>query len=133
MSIAQELNRRNVFQVAAALALAAFDRFVLAPRRNAAEIERALQESRAGPDESPKAAAEPGPSIGGLPFVNLSYDPAQECFSDGIADELLNVLARYPDLRVAARTSSFRFKDTNLDTERWQARQEACRAIETTP
>lgn len=54
-------------------------------------------------------------SIAVLPFVNLSSDPEQEYFSDGISEELLNVLAQIPDLRVAARTSSFQFKGENRD------------------
>ncbi|MEE4279355.1 MAG: hypothetical protein V2I82_12880 [Halieaceae bacterium] len=59
---------------------------------------------------------EPGEkSIAVLPFVNLSSDPEQEYFSDGISEELLNVLAQIPQLRVAARTSSFQFKGDNRD------------------
>ncbi|MDP5052561.1 MAG: hypothetical protein NWP69_02115, partial [Congregibacter sp.] len=54
-------------------------------------------------------------SIAVLPFVNLSSDPEQEYFSDGISEELLNVLAQIPQLRVAARTSSFQFKGENRD------------------
>ncbi|WP_414981673.1 hypothetical protein [Congregibacter sp.] len=54
-------------------------------------------------------------SIAVLPFVNLSSDPEQEYFSDGISEELLNVLAQIPALRVAARTSSFQFKGDNRD------------------
>ncbi len=56
-----------------------------------------------------------GTSIAVLPFVNMSSDQDQEYFSDGISEELLNVLAKIPELRVAARTSSFQFKDQNLD------------------
>jgi TolB-like protein len=52
-------------------------------------------------------------SIGVLPFVNMSDDPAQEYFSDGISEELLNALAKLKDLQVAARTSSFAFKGRN--------------------
>ncbi len=59
--------------------------------------------------------AAPDHSIAVLPFVNLSSDQEQEYFSDGISEELLNVLAQYPDLRVAARTSSFQFKGQNKD------------------
>jgi TolB-like protein/Flp pilus assembly protein TadD len=59
--------------------------------------------------------AVPDKSIAVLPFVNMSSDPEQEYFSDGIAEELLNVLAQFPKLRVAARTSSFQFKGENLD------------------
>jgi adenylate cyclase len=54
-------------------------------------------------------------SIAVLPFVNMSADPAQEYFSDGIAEELLNRLAQFTDLKVAARTSAFQFKGKNLD------------------
>src|SRR5499425_733357 len=46
-------------------------------------------------------------SIAVLPFVNMSEDKANEFFSDGISEELLNVLAKVPQLQVAARTSSF--------------------------
>jgi TolB-like protein/Tfp pilus assembly protein PilF len=54
-------------------------------------------------------------SIAVLPFVNMSSDPEQEFFSDGISEELLNVLAQIRSLRVAARTSSFQFKGDNQD------------------
>ena len=49
-------------------------------------------------------------SIAVLPFVNMSADPEQEYFADGISEELLNLLAQVPELRVIARTSSFAFK-----------------------
>jgi len=52
-------------------------------------------------------------SIAVLPFVNLSGDPAKRYFSDGIADQLITELSRRPNLRVAARTSSFAFAGTN--------------------
>ena len=54
-------------------------------------------------------------SIAVLPFVNMSSDPEQEYFSDGISEELLNVLSKIPGLQVSARTSSFQFKGENLD------------------
>ena len=50
-------------------------------------------------------------SIAVLPFVNMSEDPGNEYFSDGISEELLNVLVKVEGLRVASRTSSFSFKD----------------------
>jgi TolB-like protein/Tfp pilus assembly protein PilF len=56
-----------------------------------------------------------GASVAVLPFVNMSADPEQEFFSDGISEELLNLLAKIPELRVPARTSSFQFKGQNLD------------------
>jgi TolB-like protein/Tfp pilus assembly protein PilF len=61
------------------------------------------------------AAGVSSASIAVLPFVNMSSDPEQEFFSDGISEELLNLLAKIPELQVAARTSSFSFKDQNLE------------------
>jgi adenylate cyclase len=54
-------------------------------------------------------------SIAVLPFVNMSHDAENEYFSDGVAEELLNVLTKISGLRVAARTSSFQFKGKNDD------------------
>jgi TolB-like protein/cytochrome c-type biogenesis protein CcmH/NrfG len=54
-------------------------------------------------------------SVAVLPFVNMSSDPEQEYFSDGLSEELLNRLAQNDQLRVAARTSSFQFKGQNQD------------------
>jgi len=64
---------------------------------------------RHGVSVTPSAATEPL-SIAVLPFVNRSRDEEDEYFSDGLADELLNVLAKIRGLRVAARTSAFTFK-----------------------
>ncbi len=63
---------------------------------------------------APVAAA--GPSIAVLPFVNMSGDKDNEYFSDGISEELLNVLVRVPGLGVASRTSSFTYKGSKLAT-----------------
>ncbi|MFQ5530172.1 MAG: tetratricopeptide repeat protein, partial [Gemmatimonadota bacterium] len=60
-------------------------------------------------------ADDPRPSIAVLPFVNMSADEEQEYFSDGITEEVLNVLAKLPELRVAARTSAFAFKGSSVD------------------
>lgn len=54
-------------------------------------------------------------SIAVLAFVNMSGDPKNEYFSDGITEEILNALAALPDLRVTSRTSSFSFKNSNLE------------------
>lgn len=71
---------------------------------------------------APPAASPPDPpaaardlSIAVLPFVNMSQDPANEYFSEGLSEEVLNVLARIEDFRVAGRTSSFAFKGQNQD------------------
>lgn len=54
-------------------------------------------------------------SIVVLPFLNMSNDPDQEFFSDGLSEELLNVLAQIKDLRVISRTSAFAFKGKDID------------------
>ena len=60
------------------------------------------------------ASADTSPSIAVLPFVNMG-DPANDYFSDGITEEILNALAQLPGLEVAARTSAFQFKGKQLD------------------
>lgn len=55
------------------------------------------------------------PSVAVLPFENMSDDEANEYFSDGLSEELRNVLAQTPGLKVAARTSAFSFKGTQTD------------------
>jgi len=58
----------------------------------------------------PAAAAVEGKSVAVLAFANLSNDAENEFFSDGISEELINVLVRVPGLKVTARTSAFHFK-----------------------
>jgi TolB-like protein len=69
-----------------------------------------------------EAAPEPeqasNKSIAVLPFVNISSDKEQEYFSDGITEEILNLLASVKELKVAGRTSSFAFKGQNDDLRR---------------
>jgi TolB-like protein/tetratricopeptide (TPR) repeat protein/tRNA A-37 threonylcarbamoyl transferase component Bud32 len=55
------------------------------------------------------------PSIAVLPFTNMSVEPDTEYFSDGLAEELINALARLRGLRVAARTSAFQFRGRSTD------------------
>ena len=50
------------------------------------------------------------PSIAVLPFANMSADPEQEYFCDGMAEEIINALTKLGNLRVVARTSAFQFK-----------------------
>ena len=56
-------------------------------------------------------------SIAVLPFANMSSDPEQEFFSDGISEEIINMLAQVQALKVIARTSSFAFKGKNQDVK----------------
>lgn len=111
-SIAPQTARRmdRLLLVVSVLALGyfVFDKFVLAPRRDAALVAQTTEKIDAA--ASAKAAEVDSHSIAILPFVNMSGDKANEYFSDGISEEILNVLAQIPKLRVAARTSSFSFK-----------------------
>ena len=100
---ALRMNRMIVAMLLLALLYFGFDKFVLAPRRDAALVATTQAAAQAMPDTDRK-------SIAVLPFVNMSGDKDNEYFSDGISEEILNVLARTPDLHVAARTSSFAFK-----------------------
>jgi TolB-like protein len=59
--------------------------------------------------------AKPSKAIAVLPFANLSTDPENEYFCDGLAEELLSALAKIDGLKVAARTSAFAFKDKNIN------------------
>ena len=97
---------RNLFQVDPQMA----------PYRGDPEIQALLAEP-AGAVPSPAGAAAPKPdekSVAVLAFENLSEDKGNEYFSDGISEELLNVLAKIPSLKVTARTSAFFFKGKDL-------------------
>jgi len=79
-------------------------------------VDRVIPETPPVDDPSANASiSTPRHSIAVLPFVNLSDDPANVYFSEGLSEELLNMLAAIPDLQVTARTSSFSFKGKDLD------------------
>jgi TolB-like protein len=108
---ARRMDRMIIAVLVLALGFFAFDRVVLAPRRDVAlvaQTQRASEaaDGRGGVDRR---------SVAVLPFVNMSGDAANEYFSDGISEEILNVLAGVPGLKVAARTSSFSFKGRNTE------------------
>jgi adenylate cyclase len=88
-------------------------RFDITPRG----IVRTLEPAEPAAAAAPAALATPAPerSIAVLPLANLSEDPANEYFSDGLAEEIRNQLARVPGLQVAARRSSFAFKGRHED------------------
>ncbi len=66
-------------------------------------------------DTLPKAPVSAAKSVAVLPFANMSADPENEYFADGMAEEIINALSRIQSLRVASRTSSFAFKGKNED------------------
>ncbi|UCC15183.1 MAG: tetratricopeptide repeat protein [Gammaproteobacteria bacterium] len=66
-------------------------------------------------EETELSEATPDRSIAVLPFVNMSDDASNEFFSDGISEELLNLLAKIPELHVTSRSSAFAFKGEKID------------------
>ena len=106
----KQLDRVIIVLLALALGYFAFDKFVLDPTQDLKIAETARQEGRS----ETLMESFGDKSIAVLPFVNMSTDPEQEYFSDGISEELLNLLAKIPELRVISRSSSFSFKGKNI-------------------
>jgi len=100
------LDRLIMVLLALGIAYFAVDKFVLDPARDAEKVSEAREEGRS----AARLESYGDRSIVVLPFVNMSSDPEQDYLSDGIAEELLNLLAKVPDLRVISRTSAFSFK-----------------------
>jgi eukaryotic-like serine/threonine-protein kinase len=76
-----------------------------------AEVRSALEQ----PSTAPLKPIEREPSVAVLPFANMSADKENEYFSDGLAEEIINVLANMPGLKVAGRTSSFFFRGKDVE------------------
>ena len=87
---------------------------MLAPDRDAALVTQTAAHVTAK-ISAEKSKIDPR-SIAVLPFINMSQDKDNEYFSDGISEELLNVLVRVQGFNVASRTSSFAFKGRELGT-----------------
>src|SRR6516162_5995524 len=66
------------------------------------------------PAPAPEKSAPPRLSIAVLPFANMSSDPEQEYFADGISEDIITALSKLPQLFVIARNSSFTFKGKNV-------------------
>lgn len=115
---ARTLDRTIIAVLAVALVYVAYDKY--SSQRVPAE-ELAVSGRQALTEETVKISSTAASNVDGitsiavLPFVNMSSDPEQEYFSDGISEELLNLLAKIPQFRVAGRTSSFAFKGKDTD------------------
>ncbi len=112
MAAAKRLDRIIMVMLALALGYFAFDKFVLDPGRDAVREQQVAKQART--DALLESYGEK--SIAVLPFANMSAEPEQRYFSDGISEELLNLLAQIRELRVISRSSSFAFRDQNLET-----------------
>jgi len=111
----RKLDRTIIVILVLALGYFVYDKFLTpAPDSSpgATSLTGASAEQTAGPVPSP-APNTGEKSVAVLPFVNMSDDAENEYFSDGISEELLNVLVRVKGLRVPSRTSSFTFKGSD--------------------
>lgn len=112
----RRLDYITIGMIVLGIAFVTVDRFVLEPKPSAtpeqAEQPAAAPAVAAGSEaQAPRADR----SIAVLPFVNMSTDPENEFFADGLSEEILNRLAQVPQLRVIGRTSSFSFKGDDRD------------------
>jgi adenylate cyclase len=116
-SITPETGRKLNYSIIAVLVLAlgyfAYDKFFVAGDREAALVKAATQSASAR--EASAGDADIDRSIAVLPFADMSPDKDQEYFTDGLSEELLNLLAKIPELKVASRSSAFQFKDKGVD------------------
>ena len=109
----RKLDRMAIFVLLLAVGILLAERFLIEDPPVVQTADQTVSSVQA--EQVPATTAKAEPSVAVLPFVNMSSDPEQEFFSDGISEEILNVLTRIPNLKVAARTSSFQFKGQNLD------------------
>jgi TolB-like protein len=105
----KRLDRWVIVILAISLTFFAFDKFVLDPVRDAELVNKTIEGAK-----QVSLKDEQGNSVAVLPFANMSGDVAYEYFSDGIAEEILNVLAQIPRLQVTSRSSSFSFRNSDL-------------------
>lgn len=116
--ITQHTGRKLDFTIIGILVLAlgyfAYDKFFPDAQRDTALLDAAALSAEVTPDDEAIEAVTPpvapDNSIAMLPFVNMSSDAEQEYFSDGLSEELLNLLASIPEMQVTSRSSAFSFK-----------------------
>ena len=105
----KKLDRWVIIMLAIALTYFTFDKFVLDPGRDAELVSTAVEQT-----EQAALNRTPDNSIAVLPFLNISSDKEQEYFSDGMTEELINMLTKIPELSVVSRSTAFSYKGTNL-------------------
>lgn len=104
------LDRAIIVMLTLGVTYLAADKFLLDPARDQARVEAARDKGRT--EGLGRAFGEK--SIAVLPLANLSGDPEQDYFSDGMSEQLLDLLSRVPELRVISRSSAFSFKGKSV-------------------
>jgi len=107
------LDRAIIVLLALGMTYLAVDKFLLDPARDEARLEAAREKGRS--EALDRTFGDK--SIAVLPFINLSGNPDQEYFSDGMSEQLLDLLSRIPELRVISRTSAFAFKGKQVSMQ----------------
>ena len=117
----KKLDRAILVVLVLALGYFAFDKFVLTQYREAAQARQADERPASASEQARQLGRSEVPGVPGtdnsiavMPFVDMSGDKDQEYMSDGIAEELLNLLAKVPELRVISRSSAFSYKGKDV-------------------
>ena len=110
----QKIDRAITIALILAVGYFAIDKYVLPSQKTSDTSDAAANVENQAPFTEP-VAPDTDRSIAVLPFVNMSGDPNNEYFSDGLSETLLHMLAQVPELKVSARTSSFAFKNHDQD------------------
>ncbi len=120
----RKLDRMIMVVLALALGYFAIDKFVFSPQREATQQQQQVKQLASATEAARQEGRSEAlvesyghKSIAVLAFVDMSPERDQEYFSDGISEELLNLLAKIPELRVAARTSAFSYKGKSVSVK----------------
>ncbi|MBP8098548.1 MAG: hypothetical protein KAY03_04450 [Arenimonas sp.] len=129
------VGRKRMFAISAGLGVLALGWYFLGQPawredKPGAANSAAASPSKASDKPAVEKAAANERSIAVLPFVNMSGDPANDYFSDGLAETTLDMLAQVHDLKVIARTSSFAFKGKNSDVREIGRKLDAAHLLE---
>jgi len=112
----RKLDRITMVLALIAIGVVVVDRLIpeqaVTPSTGESVVAAPMETATSSPEEE---SAERTPSLAVLPFANMSPDPDNEYFADGVSEELLNILVDIEELRVPSRTSSFAFKGQNRD------------------
>lgn len=123
-------DRAIIVTLVIAVAYFAIDKFVIDPVRDEEEIEAATIEAVEDALAGKLLEKYADRSILVLPFLNISSDPEQEYFADGIAEELLNLLAKIEELRVISRSTAWTFKGKDIDVAEVQDKLDVSHILE---